>query len=159
MNDIAKALLGAIIGFIAAMLTEHAKRVHASRVAAMMILRELAFHKQRLQMAIELDQSEGAQYQLMFPTAVWNAQAATCVAGAPTKKVEPLLNWYASLAVLGNSVGRQIGEHGPVLIGPSRDRLHDALSEAYSAAAKLSERWSLGKRKFKGLPLFEEVIQ
>lgn len=159
MDDIANALLGAIIGFTGAMLGERLKRVHASRVAAMMILRELAFHQQRLHQAIYLDQIEDAQYQLMFPTAVWSAQAAAFVAGAPTKKVEPVLNWYASLAVLGSCVGRQISENGPMLIGPARDRLDAALSEAYAATALVSAGRSVGGRKFRGLPLFEDVTQ
>ena len=79
MDDVTKVLLGALAGFVAAQIGEYFKRVQSSRVAAIMLVRELAFHRLRLNMALELDQQPGANYELKFPSPVWEAQAAALV--------------------------------------------------------------------------------
>jgi hypothetical protein len=157
MDDFTKVLLGAIAGFVAALVGEHVKRVHASRAAAMMILRELAFHKVRLSLAIQFDARLDAEYGLIFPASVWSAQASALIAGAPVRQVEPILNWYASMAVLGFSIGRQLGPNGPELSGPSRNELSNALNDAYAAAEALSQRWKIRKGTKTVLPLFEHI--
>jgi hypothetical protein len=79
VDDVTKVLLGALAGFVAAQIGEYFKRVQSSRVAAIMLVRELAFHRLRLHMALELDQQPGANYELKFPSPVWEAQAAALV--------------------------------------------------------------------------------
>ena len=86
MDDITKVLVGAFAGFLAAVVGEHLKRVHASRIAAAMLMRELAFHKMRLSLAVSFDQDPKASYLLNFPSAVWDAQAAALLAGASLRQ-------------------------------------------------------------------------
>jgi len=159
MDDIAKVLLGAVVGFVAAIIGEHLKRVHTSRVAAMMIVRELAFHQQRLNVATILDQNPNATYELKLPSPVWTAQASALLAGAPARRVEPILNWYASITVLGFSIGRYPGADGVQLTGPDRSRLSAALNDAYEAAVRLARHWSIRSRTIAPLPLFEDVTR
>jgi hypothetical protein len=158
MDEIAKVLFGAVIGFLAAMITDHLKLVHASRTAAMMIVRELEFHKLRLNMAVTYDLHAQAEYGLKFPSTVWLANSTALLAGAPSRETEPLLNWYASLAVLGYELHKRIGSNGPELTGPDRARLQVALTEAYSAAQRISVRWTFNKNRHRSPSLFEEVI-
>jgi len=122
-----------------------------------MIVRELAFHKQRLRMAIALDELPNAMYELKFPSPVWEAQASEFIAGAPLRKVEPILNWYDSMAVLGYSIGRLDSPNGLQVVGPDRSHLSTALNEAYMTAMDMSHHWSIGKRARAVLPLFEEA--
>lgn len=160
MDEISKVLLGVVAGFVFALISERFKQIHASKTAAMMVVRELEFHKQRLGMAFVLDEDEGApQYELMFPSPVWTANAATLVAGAPPQEAEAILNWYASMAVLGYKLGKSIGPEGPVLIGPNRERLQQVLTEAHLAAQRLAARWSLRKGRPSSPSLFDELTQ
>ena len=130
MDEIAKVLFGAAVGFIAAVLGDAIRRRRASQVAAMMLLRELDFHQQRLEGAQSLDASPEAQYGLVLPAPVWTAQCEPLLAGAKARQAEALLNWYATLQVLGHQIGRQIGPSGAQLIGPDRARMADALLAA-----------------------------
>jgi hypothetical protein len=159
MDEVGKVLLGALVGFIATLIGERWKRIHASKTAAMMVIRELEFHRLRLSMAAALDQHEQAAYELKFPSPIWSAHGATLVAGAPPKKAEAILNWYASMEVLGYTLGKQIGPEGPELSGPDRHRLDIVLSEAQSAAHRLAVRWSLQRRRPTSLSLFDTVTQ
>lgn len=56
MNELAKVLFSAVVGFLAAVIIDRLRLIHASRTAAMMIARELEFHKLRLNMAVSYDQ-------------------------------------------------------------------------------------------------------
>jgi hypothetical protein len=156
MGEIGKILLGAAIAFIATLVIERWKQVHASRAAAIMVLRELEFHRQRLQMATSLDQSP-YEYDLKFPMPVWNSQGTALVAGAPVKQADAILQWYALMTVLGNSISKTTTPQGTQLGGPDRTRLKAVLDEAYFAAQKLSERGSFGKRRSPNLSLFEDI--
>jgi hypothetical protein len=159
MDDITKVLIGAFAGFLAAVVGEHLKRVHASRIAAAMLMRELAFHKMRLSLAVSFDQGPKASYLLKFPSAVWDAQAAALLAGASLRKSVPILNWYASMAVLGFSIGKQVDESGSTqMTGPDRSSLSAALTDAYGASVALSQRWSFRRRMTIALPLFDNVV-
>lgn len=145
MIDIDRVLFGAAVGFVAALIGEAIKRRRASQVAAMMVLRELDFHEQRLNTAIVLDVNPQAEYMLQFPAPVWSAQSGVLLAGASPRASESLLNWYATLTVLGNQIGKQVGPDGAVLVGPDRSRMATALSEARDAAMKIASRslfWS-----------------
>ena len=125
----------------------------------MMIVRELEFHKERLSMASMLDQHENAEYELRFPSPVWSAHAAALVAGAPPQDAEAILNWYASMAVLGNTLGKRIGPEGAALSGPSRKRLQEVLTEAHLSAQRLAVRWSLRKARQVSPSRFDETTQ
>ena len=81
MEEIGKVLFGALVAFVAALVGERWKQVQASKSASMMILRELEFHKQRLNMALLYDQHEQIEYELKFPSPVWAAHGAALVAG------------------------------------------------------------------------------
>jgi hypothetical protein len=158
MEEIAKVLFGAIVGFFAAVITERLKLIHASRTAALMIARELEFHNLRLNMAMSYDQHPQAEYILNFPSTVWLANSTALLAGAPAQETEPLLNWYASLAVLGYELQKRIGPTGAELTGPDRARLQVALTEAHSAAKRISVRWKFNQNLHSSSSLFEEVI-
>lgn len=159
MEEIGKVLFGAVVGFVAALISERWKQIHASKIASMMIVRELEFHKMRLSMAVMYDQDEQAQYELSFPSTVWSTHATTLVAGAPPQEAEAILNWYASMAVLGYTLGKRIGPEGEVLSGPNRKRLQEVLSEAHLAAERLAARWSFRKGRLRSSSLFDEVTQ
>ena len=157
MDEIAKVLFGAAVGFIAAGLGDAIRRRRASQVAAMMVLRELDFHRQRLDWAQALDASSDAQYALMLPTPVWAAQCEPLLAGTAARQAEALLNWYATLQVLGHQIGRQIGPSGPELIGPDRSRMADALLAARRAALQLASRSLLWSYRSNQQSLFESI--
>jgi hypothetical protein len=157
VNQIGLVLFGALVGFVATLIGDRWKLVHASRTAAMMVVRELEFHKLRLRMAVALDQLPEAQYQLMFPSPIWSAHGSTLLAGAPPQEAEAVLNWYASMAVLGYALDKRIGPEGPQLSGPDRSRLQAALTEAHLAAQRLTVRWSLRKGSQVSASLFDEV--
>ena len=157
MDEIAKVLFGAVVGFFAAVITDRLKLVHASRTAAMMIARELEFHKLRLNMAVSYDQHPQAKYGLTFPSTVWLANSASLLAGATTREAEALLNWYASLAILGYELHKRIGPNGPELSGPDRARLQVALTEAHFAAQRIAVRWTFNKNRHSSPSLFDEV--
>lgn len=111
----------------------------------------------RLRVASSYDQHPEAEYTLKFPCVVWLAQNQILLAGAPARDAEALLNWYASLAVLGYELHKSIGPNGPELSGPDRERLRVALSEAHSAAQKIAVRWTLKKNRHRSPSLFEKV--
>jgi hypothetical protein len=157
MEEIAKVLFGAAIGFIAALTADRWKQIQSSKTAAMMIVRELEFHRQRLNMVLALDQNNQAEYELKFPSPVWSAQGATLVGGAPPQEAEAILNWYASMSVLGYTLSKRIFPEGPELSGPNRGRLQAALSEAHLAAQRLAVRWSLRKSRQISSSLFDDV--
>jgi hypothetical protein len=157
MGEIGKVLFGAVVGFVAALIAERWKRIHTTRTAAMMIIRELEFHRHRLNMAVMLDQHEQAEYLLQFPSPVWTAQGSALVAGASARKAEAVLSWYASMAVLGYALSRRVGLEGPSITGPDRARLHAALSDAHSAAQRLAMNWSLRKGRRFSPSLFDEI--
>lgn len=145
MDEIAKVLFGAAIGFVVALLGEAIKRRRASQVSAMMIIRELDFHSQRLDFAVAADENPDAAYMLMLPTPVWTAQSVTLLTGAKASECEALLNWYATLTILGNQIGKQLGPNGFNLIGPNRKRMGVALNDARAAAMCIATRsliWS-----------------
>lgn len=159
MDEIAKVLLGASVGFIAASLGERIKRVQASRAVALMLLRELEYHRCRLSLAASYDQIEETQYELQFPSPIWTANASTFVAGAPLREGEALLNWYASTSILGNRLARRIGPDGPELIGPDRSRLAAALADAHEAAQRVAVRGNLWRKQMLSPSLFEEAAR
>jgi hypothetical protein len=159
MDEIGKVLFGGVVAFIAALIGERWKQIHASRTAAMMVVRELEFHKQRLSMVSIYDQQEQTTYDMTFPSPVWSAQGATLVAGAPPQEAEAVLNWYASMAVLGYVLGKRIGPNGPEFSGPNRQLLQAALTAAHLAAQRLAIRWSLRKGRQVSPSLFDEVMQ
>ena len=157
MEEIGKVLFGALVGFVAALVGERWKQVQASKSASMMILRELEFHKQRLNMALLYDQHEQIEYELKFPSPVWAAHGAALVAGAPPQEAEAVLNWYASMTVLGYTLGKRIGPNGSEFIGPDRQRLQAALTSAHLAAQRLATRWSQRRGRQASPSLFDEV--
>jgi hypothetical protein len=159
MDDIAKVLFGAAAGFVAALVGEHIKRIRASQVAAMMLIRELDFHRQRLDLAIQYDQEPAVAYGLKFDAPIWTAQSGNLLAGANAKQSEALLNWYATLAILGYSIGKQLGPDGPCLIGPDRLLLSEALGNARVAALKLASRSVFWTYRSNQQSLFSEVTK
>ena len=159
MEPIGLVLLGAALSFAATLLIERWKLIHASRTAAMMVLRELEFHNQRLALAAMLDQNEQATYELRFPSTVWSAHGSALLAGAPPQEAQAILNWYASMAVLGYILSRQVGPDGPHITGPERVRLQKALTDARGATRRLAIRWSLRKSVQLSPSLFDEVAR
>lgn len=158
MEEIGKILLGALVGFIAAIVTENIKKRNASKAIAMMLLRELEFHKQRLSMAIQYDAIDIAEYELTFPSPIWDAKGADFVTGVSVKKAAALLNWYASLIVLGYRIGKQPAEDGQTqLIGPDRNHMLSALKSAYETARQISEENKNSEIAESTLPLFTEI--
>lgn len=159
MDEIAKVLFGAAIGFIAALLGEAIKRRRASQVAAMMVVRELDFHQQRLDLAVAADKHPDATYTLMLPAPIWTAQSVVLLAGTKASDSEALLNWYATLFVLGNQISKQLGPGGVVLGGPERSRMVDALTEARNAALRVASRSLLWSYRSNQQSLFTSVTE
>lgn len=160
MDEIAKVLFGAAIGFVAALVGEHLKRIRASQVAAMMLIRELDFHRQRLDFAIQCDHDPTVEeYGLKLDAPIWTAQSGNLLAGANAKQSEALLNWYATLVILGYSIGKQSGPHGPSTIGPDRLLLSEALSKARVAALELASRSVFWTYRSNQQSLFSEVTK
>lgn len=159
LEEVSKVLLGAVIAFVATLLSERWKRTKAGKAAAMMIVRELDYHRVRLNMASAYDEVEQAQYQMNFPSSVWSAQGVKLVAGASARQAAAVADWYALMALLGNSLGRQIGPEGPTLIGPDRERLRALLAAAHAAAERLSARWSPRKRRMPSPSLIDDLIE
>jgi hypothetical protein len=82
-----------------------------------------------------------SEYQLQIPSPVWGAQGFALVAVASAREAEAVLNWYASMAVLGYALSKRVGPEGSSLTGPDRTRLH----AAHSAAQRLAARWNFRK--------------
>ena len=159
MEDIVKVLFGAAIGFVAALIGEAIKRRRASQVAAMMIVRELDFHMQRLELAVSADKNPDAMYTLMLPAPVWTAQSVALLAGAKPRESEALLNWYATLAVLGYQISKQVGPGGVNIVGPDRSRMVEALSDARTAALRVASRWLLWSYRSNQQSLFTSATE
>jgi hypothetical protein len=158
MEQVGLAFLGAALALLGALLAERWKRRHASRIAASMLVKELEFHKARLALAESADQHPEAAYDVLFPASVWSAQGSALLAGAAFRDAEPILHWYASMAVLGNVLSRRVGPDGPEISGPDRSRLQAALTAAQEAARRLAVRGILSSASAQLSPsLFEPL--
>jgi hypothetical protein len=143
MTEIAAALVGGAATFVATLLVQRWILVRKSRAAALMLVRELEFHNERLGLAKMLDQHPEAEYELKFPSPVWSAYGSDLLAAASLRNSEAVLNWYSSMAVLGYVLGRRIQPDGPQTTGPNRERLQEVLTAAHNAAQRLATRGSL----------------
>jgi hypothetical protein len=160
MADAGLVLLGAALSYIATLLVERWKLIRASQVAALMIARELEYHRIRLSQAIWADQNPDITYELRFPSSAWSAYSSALLAGAPMRHAQAVLDWYATMTVLGGMLGRQATPEGPLMIGPDRTRLHETLEEAYAAAQGLAARRVLGRSALqRPSPLFEQPTE
>jgi hypothetical protein len=94
-------LLGAALAFVATLFIERWKLIRASQTAAYIVARELELHKIRFAMVIRADAIPNAEYQILFTSQAWAAYGSALLAGAPMRHAEAVLNWYATLNVLG----------------------------------------------------------
>jgi hypothetical protein len=140
MTEIGLLLLGAALTLVTIFLIEWWKLIRASHTAAFLVLRKLEFHEIRLALSIKLDEHPDATYELRFPLAAWSADRSALLSGAPFRDAEPILNWYATMTVLGFVLARMPGPHGPQISGPERGRLQDALSCAHDGAQRITGR-------------------
>lgn len=137
MSEVASALLGALVSFVCTLMMERWKQVRAARTAALLMIKELDFHRQRLALVSALDESN-AEYGMKFPSTVWAEQGAALIDGASLRDAEPIINWYGTLEVLGYELKRLLGPDGMQMIGPDRAHLQTALLSARNAAQRLA---------------------
>ena len=140
MTELELIILGALLTLLTSFILERWKYRRSSQAAALLISRELEFHKMRLEIVKEADQYQESEYDMLFPAEVWSAQNGSLVTGVSPKRTEAILNWYGSMAVLGNVLSRRNGPEGPQLSGPDRERLNEALEKAYEAAIIIAEK-------------------
>ena len=79
---------GAAMAAAASLLTERWNANRASRTAALMVVRELDFHKSRLALVMMVEQYPDGTYEMRFPSHVWSAHGTALLAGAPLRESE-----------------------------------------------------------------------
>jgi hypothetical protein len=138
VTEVGLVLLGAVLSLAAALFIERWKLVRSGRAAALLILRELQWHEDRLRLAIMADQVPTSLYELKFSSTVWSGQGPALIAGAKLQEAEAVLNWYGSMTVLGFLLARWQEPGGAKVTGPDRRELYDALNRARDAVERIA---------------------
>ncbi|MGB1262418.1 MAG: hypothetical protein ACPG52_05860 [Cognaticolwellia sp.] len=148
MEQMGFIFLGAALSFVAALFIERWKVFRKSRAIALLSIEELEFHKLRLNIAISaVGISEDVTFMQKFPSTIWDAVAPQFLEGANPYLAEPIIHWYATLAILGNQIERYAGPNGIEQTGPDLSKLSNALNLAFESALKQANRYSINEPK------------
>jgi hypothetical protein len=121
--------VGAVLALLSGMATElwHARR--RTRVAAKLLTEEFEFNGARLGIAMMGD-AQGAQYELKFRTADWQASRDGFLIGAPPEAAQSVSKWYAMLGILGAVLRHDTG--------PQRQELVFLFNRAHEAVLQVA---------------------
>ena len=147
--------IGAAITLIATLGVERWK---VARAAAVMLMRELEQHRRRVSMALWCDQFPEATYELVIANPEWSKHGSAYVLGARFKESITVVDWYATMNVLGLRLQRSLNSDGqPVIVGPDRERMLMLLDPAIAAVRQTAMRRRLLRRPELpyGLALFD----